>query len=240
MSVRDHHEPTTIVLVHGAGCTGDVWHGVRQHLQHPSMAVDLPGRRNRPAPLAQVTIHAAATSAADDVEDATDGRVVLVGHSAGGIVLPALAARLGDRVAHLVFVAGLCARDGERVITAVRPDAEPAMAAHLDEMRAQHPRGMLDPDPALIDMTTLDEATAMPMDSLNYMSQRVSWRGVADGIPRTFVRPLRDRIQPRDLQAQLIEHCGATAVIDIDSGHTPALARPVELAKLLDRVTDSA
>jgi pimeloyl-ACP methyl ester carboxylesterase len=233
---QDHTQARAVVLVHGAGHTGDVWDTVREHLQHPSVAPDLPGRRNRPAPLAEVTIDEAAASLAADVERATDARVILVGHSAGGVVLPALAARLHDRVDHLVFVAGLCARDGERVITTVRPDAEPAMVARLQEMRAEFPRGMLDPDAGLDGVTALDEQTAMPIDSLNYMSQPVSWRGVPAGLDRTFVRPLRDRIQPRELQEQLIEHCGATTVVDLDCGHTPALARPAELATILDSI----
>src|SRR5207245_248176 len=90
----------TIVLVHGAGHTADVWRAVQEHTRHPTVAFDLPGRRDRPAPIAEVTIDDAATSLAADVERAADGRVVLVGHSAGGVVLPALAARLGERVDH--------------------------------------------------------------------------------------------------------------------------------------------
>jgi hypothetical protein len=61
---------------------------------------------------------------------------------------------------------------------------------------------------------------------------------VRDGTGRTFVRCLRDRIQPRVLQAKLIENCGATSVVDLDSGHTPAVSVPAELARILDRVAD--
>jgi pimeloyl-ACP methyl ester carboxylesterase len=222
------------VLVHGAGHTADVWHAVQEHLRHPSHAFDLPGRRRKRAPIAEVTIDDAATSLAIDVEQATDAPVVLVGHSAGGVVLPALAARLRDRVDHLVFVAGLCARDGEPVISTVRPDAQPEIAARLEQMREQYARGMLDPDPSIAGVTALDEQTAMPIDSLNFMSQPVSWRGVPPDLDRTFVRCLRDRIQPRKLQAQLVDNCGARAVVDLDSGHTPARARPRELAAILD------
>ena len=229
---------SVFVLVHGAGHTTDVWGAVRKQLRHESVAVNLPGRRDRQAPIAAVTIDAAATSVAADVEDATDDRVVLVGHSAGGVVLPALAARLAGRVEHLVFVAGLCARDGERVITAVRPEAEPELPTRMERMREEFADAMLDPDRALVGVTALDEATAMPIDSLNYMSQFVSWRGVPPELPRTFVRPLRDRIQPRRLQAELIANCGATSVLDIDCGHTPALARPAELAAILDGIGD--
>ena len=55
-------------------------------------------------------------------------------------------------------------------------------------------------------------------------------------VPRTFVRCVRDKIQPRPLQDVLIENCSATEVVDIESGHTPAVAAPAELATILDRI----
>ena len=42
------------------------------------------------------------------------------------------------------------------------------------------------------------------------------------------------------LQTVLIENCGATDVIDLESGHTPAVAVPVELAAILDRITEQS
>jgi len=165
---------------------------------------------------------------------------VLVGHSVGGVVLPALAARLGARVSHLVLVAGLSARDGEAVIRTVRPDAEADLSVRLVAMRAQFAGCMLEPEPSVVGVRAIDAKTAAPLDSLNYMEQVVSWSGVPPSLPRTFVRCLHDRIQPRALQAALIENCGATDVIDLESGHTPAVAVPDQLAALLDRITVSS
>ncbi len=65
----------------------------------------------------------------------------------------------------------------------------------------------------------------------------MSWGAVPASLPRTFVRCMRDRIQPRVLQAALIENCGAGEVIDLESGHTPAVAVPGKLAEILDRIT---
>jgi pimeloyl-ACP methyl ester carboxylesterase len=226
----------TIVLVHGAGHTADVWQEVQARLRHASVAVDLPGRRDRVAGIADVTVEDAAMSVAADAAATSAGPLVLVGHSAGGVVLPGVAARLGDRVDHLVFVAGLCAPDGERVVTTVRPDAVDELAARLAQVREEHRGAMLDPDPAIIGVTSISAQAAMSIDSLNYMSQTVSWRGVRAGTGRTFVRCLRDRIQSRALQAKLVDNCGATSVIDLDCGHTPARAAPAELAALLDHV----
>jgi pimeloyl-ACP methyl ester carboxylesterase len=228
----------TIVLVHGSGHTARVWGDVQEHLGHGSLAVDLPGRADRRADIADVRLADAATSLAADVRAATEGPVVLVGHSAGGIVLPALAARLGARVAHLVFVAGLCAPAGGRVVETVRPDAVPHLAELLAGFREQYRGCMLDPDPSIEGVRAVDAKTAAPLDSLNYMEQVVSWDGVPAGMPRTFVRCLRDRIQPRELQAALIDNCGATDVVDLESGHTPAVAVPGELAAILDGIAD--
>ena len=76
------------------------------------------------------------------------------------------------------------------------------------------------------------------IESLNLMYQTVRWDGVRPSLPRIFVRCLRDPIQPRSLQAQLIDASGAAEVIDLDCGHTPALSAPGELAAGLDAIAD--
>jgi len=237
MNERRTSSDPTLVLVHGAGNTSRVWSRVQQHLEHRSLAIDLPGRRDRPGDITRVTINEAAAVAARDVEARTTGPLILVGHSAGGIVLPALAARLPDRVEHLVFVAGLCACDGDAVIDTVRPEHGEEMAARLEEIRVRFDGHMLDPVPRdAASGLVIDSRTAMPIESLNFMGQTVSWEGVPDTVGRTFVRCLRDRIQPRTMQARLAENCGATTVLDLDSGHTPALTAPDRLAVLLDKI----
>jgi hypothetical protein len=50
------------------------------------------------------------------------------------------------------------------------------------------------------------------------------------------VRCLRDKIQPRELQAKLTANCDASEVVDIESGHTPQRGAPVQLAAILDRI----
>jgi pimeloyl-ACP methyl ester carboxylesterase len=229
----------TVVLVHGAGNTSLIWRAVQDHLRHASIAVDLPGRRDRPGDITRITIDQAAASAAKDVVAASEGGVVLVGHSAGGIVLPALTARLDGRVEQLVFVAGLSAPDGAAVVETVRPGYAVTMAARLEELRESYRDHMLEADGLHGTASTVDDVkAAMAIESLNFMTQTVSWKGVPPTLERTFVRCLRDAIQPREMQARLAANCGASTVIDIDSGHTPAVSAPVELAAILDRIAD--
>src|SRR5205823_8224421 len=91
----------TLVLVHGSGHPARTWDGVVATLRHPALAVDLPGRRYRPADLTRATLERSARSAAADVDAAGLGAIVLVGHSSGGLVLPQLTSLLGGRVRHL-------------------------------------------------------------------------------------------------------------------------------------------
>jgi pimeloyl-ACP methyl ester carboxylesterase len=228
----------TIVLVHGAGHTSDVWCAVQDHLRHTSLAVDLPGRNDRAGDLTSVTIDEAAASAATDVLDITDGALVLVGHSAGGIVLPALAARLGERVSHLVFFAGLGAREGRTAIETFNPGHEESTSARLLELRERY-RGHRFASANQAE-PVVGARLAMSIDSLNYITQPVSWVGVSPRLPRTFVRCLRDELQSRAVQAQLAADCGASETIDIDARHNVAAEQPVRLAAILDCISDGA
>jgi hypothetical protein len=80
----------------------------------------------------------------------------------------------------------------------------------------------------------LDATVASAIDSLVYSCQPMEWAGLPDTVPRTFVRCLRDRKQSREVQARLVACCGAGEVVDIDTGHTPALEAPELLAAVLD------
>jgi hypothetical protein len=76
----------------------------------------------------------------------------------------------------------------------------------------------------------------MSIDSMNYITQPISWAGVSPRLPRTFVRCLRDTMQSRAVQAQLATDCGATQSLDIDAGHSVATEEPVRLAAVLDGI----
>jgi pimeloyl-ACP methyl ester carboxylesterase len=235
---------TRLVLVHGSGHTARTWDAVVAKLRHPALAVDLPGRRYNPADLTQGSIERSAQSAAADVEASGAGPVLLVGHSSGGLILPALTSLLGDRVRHLVFVAGLIAPDGGHVATAIVDGDGDSLLEQRRDLLVQHAGstygGFLpDEEPAPSTLIRIDdERTVGSVESLNLMYQTVCWDGVSPALARSFVRCLRDPIQSRSLQAQLIEASGATEVIDLDCGHTPALSAPEELAAWLDAIAD--
>jgi pimeloyl-ACP methyl ester carboxylesterase len=97
-----------LVLLHGLGATGDVWRGWRPLLaqEWPGrwLAPDLPGHGGSP-PLAAYTFDDLAAAVASIVQP--DARIVVLGHSLGGVVGLALASgRLPARV-HAVIGLGI-------------------------------------------------------------------------------------------------------------------------------------
>jgi pimeloyl-ACP methyl ester carboxylesterase len=76
-------------------------------------------------------------------------------------------------------------------------------------------------------------------DSMNFYFQPVSWAAVGD-VPITFVKHLRDRPSPPEMQDELVARLRSMGrdpvVIEIDSGHVPAVTHPAELAEILDTI----
>lgn len=222
--------PLTAVLVHGAGHTSAIWQRTQAAMRSPSVAVDLPGRGKRPADITRVTIEQAADSVAADIRAAVDGEIVLIGHSVAGTVLPSVVARLDGRVRHLVFIAGITGVDGRLPMESFLGGQEERVARRMTLFREVHDGATLE---------DLDLRTSSAIDSLNFASQPMRWAGITDMVGRTFIRCRNDPIQSRELQDRLISNCGATDVLDIDSGHTPAQDVPEALAGLLDGIVDA-
>jgi pimeloyl-ACP methyl ester carboxylesterase len=228
-------------LIHGTGDTSRGWRKIQAALAYPSLAIDLLGRRERPFDLSRATAEMTASVAANDVALRCDGPVVVVAHSGGGILAPRIAGVLGDRVRHMVFIAALVAPDGGEAIDVLFPDRREQMAKRRPGVLAKydnHTFVQRDEDLDFIGglVPLRDAVQVQAVESMNMLFRPVSWAGVAPDMPRTFVRPLRDKHHSPDVQQRLIEACAASEVIDIDSGHTPSRDAPRELARILDEI----
>ena len=147
-----------LVLLHGLGATGDVWNGWRPLLAGRWagrwLAPDLPGHGGS-RPLPEYTFGALAAAVAGAVAPGT--RVVVLGHSLGGVVGLALAS--GGFALRVQAVIGLGIKVGwaEEELARARAFAgrPPAWFASRDEAAARYLRisglaGLLSPaDPAV-------------------------------------------------------------------------------------------
>jgi pimeloyl-ACP methyl ester carboxylesterase len=230
---------TTFVLVHGSMSTSVMWDGVVEHLVHPSLAVDLPGRRYHPADLSQVTRTDWIRSVCDDVEAAGLDDVVLVGHSSGGFVIPGVAARLGERVRGLIFVTANVPAEGGAPVEFMRPDLQARAAGHYEAIvkwAAGRTLGGLRPGepPIVTDLEVVEIGPRTGLEAPRPLYGPFTWEGFPAHLPRVYVRCRLDRVIGAELVEVMVANMGGATVVDIEAGHDVAGTAPAELAALLE------
>jgi pimeloyl-ACP methyl ester carboxylesterase len=231
--VETHHpEETTIVLVHGLFADGSSWERVIPLLQARGMRV--------------VSVQNPLTSLSDDVAatkrviDAQPGRVVLVGHSWGGVVITQ--AGNDPKVVALVYVSAFAPAAGESISSIVAPFPAPAWQSQLVSeggFLSLSPYGVANyfaPDlsPSEIGVLTATQGPFLIACLTDAITQdatdtRASW----------WVIPTEDQIINPELQVAMAARIRAK-VQKIRSSHVVMLSHPREVAEVILNAAASA
>ncbi len=210
-------------------------------LDQPSVAVDLPGRGSRPADLATVTIDDFVAAVVEEILRADLSDVTLVGHSMAGLTLPGVAGAVPERLHRLVFVSCAVPPQGATLLEVlggfsptVATVAETVGDAALTGDGALHPelaRAMFCND--MDEDQTAWTLERMGPESLSVLMEPVDLAGLAQPIPRAYVRLTHDASIPLDAQDRMIANLDPVTVVDLDAGHMAMVTRPTELAAVL-------
>jgi pimeloyl-ACP methyl ester carboxylesterase len=219
--------------------TSVMWDAVVECLDHDSLAVDLPGRRYKPADLGTVTRDDWVQSVCDDIEAAGLDDVVLVGHSGAGFVIPGVAARLAGRTRGLIFVTANVPAEGRAPVEFMRTDLRTRTINHHDSIVARtsgRTLGGLRPGepPIVTELELVDNGPRLGLEAPGPLFEPFTWDGFPAHLPRTYIRCLRDTVITPDLVDTMVANMGGAALVDIDAGHDVARRAPAELSALLD------
>jgi pimeloyl-ACP methyl ester carboxylesterase len=238
----------TYVLVHGGGTTSRFWDRLLPLLDGPVLAIDLPGRGNKPADLGTITVDDEVASVVADIEaNVRDESFTLVAHSSGGLVVPGVVAALDGRVERVVLSAALIPPEGGCGLDCMKPRHAEGLRLAAEAANADGNPIIFPPpaDPEALRTTyggdPLDDETLAfvfdPVrsvaDTVNHYFQPVHWSHAAD-VPVTYLLNERDRPIPAALQEEMLTRLPQPATrIALDSGHVPAVTDPVTFASLL-------
>ena len=234
----------TFVLVHGAGGDHRCWDLLVPLLDGQVVAVDLPGRGDRPADLDQLSVSDFVASVVADLEAEDLSGVVLVGHSLGCITVPAVAARVPERIARLVFVSGPVADPGHSVIEAVA-EVSPAVTRITEELGADAitPEGALHPSlvRALFCNDMDDEQFARVLEiavpeAPGITTEVLGSEGLPPTVPCTYVRLLQDGSLTLAGQDEMAARLGDPEIRDVDAGHMAMITQAAALAAVLNDI----
>ncbi|GAA1501563.1 alpha/beta fold hydrolase [Nocardioides humi] len=218
----------TVVLVHGAFVDGSGWQPVHDILTREGLDV-------------AVTQHSTQSLTGDVAEvqqviEAHDGPVLLVGHSYGGVVITE--AGTHPQVAGLVYVAAFAPDAGESVATLI---AEPDPNAPVPPIVPRKDGSLV------IDRDRFHEGFAadLPADQARFLADsQAAWGGAAVGTPVTepawrskpswYVVATDDRMIPPAAQQGMAARAGAV-VETVAASHAVYVSRPEAVADLIRR-----
>ncbi len=227
-----------IILIPGLWLDGSSWEKVVPALEragHRAHPITLPGMGSRDADRSEITLrdHVDAVVAAIDAVNPADGKVVLVGHSAGAAIAYAAVDARPDRVARAVYVGGFPTGDGDALADGYPaangevplPDwsaFDDADLADLDDRARAEFRERAVPSPErvtrdpqrLTDERRYDvPVTVIATEFTSAMLREWIGRGLA---------PVREFATIRDVD-----------YVDLPTGHWPQVTRPEELGRAI-------
>lgn len=227
------------VLLHGAMLGRWIWERVESRLAAPALALDFPGRGDKPADITTVTLGGVVDSVVVDIEAWPTNRIVLVAHSLSGIVVPGVISRLPRRVVHVVFVSAAVARPGASYLASLPGSQKMVLRFALLTQR----KGLLSPAWATRRQlcNDLDEPTTKRVvEKLTREAPRIYSDPVPGALPAsmptTYVRLTSDRALSSAVQDTMIARLHEPRVEEIAAGHLPMLGHPDELAAILTMI----
>jgi pimeloyl-ACP methyl ester carboxylesterase len=233
---------SNFVLVHGAWHGAWCWQKLVPLLEaqgHRIAAPDLLGLGDDRTPLARATLENW-TEQICRVVDAQPGKVILVGHSRGGLIVSQVAERRPDKIAKVVYLTAMLIENGESGLgtfarigpstlqdyLVVAPDGgsmtvkdeglKPAFYGMCADADVALAKRLLRPEPL--------EPSNAPVTTTDRNFGRV---------PRVFIECLRDDAITPAMQKAMYRAMPCERVISMDTDHSPFFSAPAELARHL-------
>jgi pimeloyl-ACP methyl ester carboxylesterase len=233
----------TLVLVHGGGLAADCWELTVDEIHRlapelPVVALDMPGRRDKPGDLRKLKVADYVDSLVGDIESAGLGEIVIVGHSMGGLTLPGVVTRLGAaRVREMIFAAAFLPPEGTSIVeSSPWPFARAARRIAKKNDPSETPEwvakfmflnGVPSRRRRFIDGKLYAE-------SLRILTEKMTRRGMPDDVSRTWIMTRQDRVLSTRSQRKCIDSLGGVhTLVVMDTCHCMMISEPERLAQIL-------
>jgi|SRR6185437_7400325 len=237
----------TVVLVHGAWQAPYVWNTVKAELEKAGQkvtVVELPAHGNDFTSPAAVSIDVYRDKVISAIES-THEKVILVGHSLGGVVVSAVAEKIPGKIKKLVYLAGFLPANGQSLLDLANQDAQSLLGPALIPTKDQL---LLDVKPDAITSIFCqdgsDEVKKLVLD--NYRAEPaipftnpVTLTDANFGsVNKYYIHTLQDHAIGIDLQNKMANSAHITKTFSVNTGHSPFLTQPDEVTKLLLQIAN--
>lgn len=237
------NESKIYVLVHGAFQDSSAWSEVTPLLEaagHTVVTVDLPGRRNDPTPLNEITLDSYRDKVIAVIEQQAS-KVILVGHSFGGLTIAAVAEAIPDQIEALVFVAAYLPVTGDSLASLAEQDQGTKFNDKNFLLAADYSTAsVLQDDVVLIfcaDCSADFQARTVELiqpEPLGPMNTPVTVSAEKFGkVRKVYIETTQDNAVSNLLQKLMLEKTPVDQVITLATGHSPFFVDPEGLTAAL-------
>ncbi|MBA4055005.1 MAG: alpha/beta hydrolase [Marivirga sp.] len=236
---------STYVLVHGAWQAPYVWDVVRADLEkkgHKVVIVELPGHGKDQTPTHTLSLDVYRDKVIESISKA-DGKVVLVGHSMGGMVITHVAEKAATRISKLVYVGAFLPASGQALTDLAYSDPDSKLGPNLVPSADQL---TLDVKKEYLSNLFINDGTEANKNLVitNYRAEPAipftNKVTLTDGnfgaVEKVYIKTLQDVVISPGLQSRMIAAAGIKTVLELNTSHSPFLSQPHMLSELLLKV----
>lgn len=231
----------TFVLVHGAWQGPYVWTTIKTQLENKGqkvIVVELPGHGDDTTPPVSLSINAYRDKVVAAINK-TSGKVILVGHSMGGVVVSAVAEAIPDKIKKLVYVGAFLPANGQSLLDLAYQDSQSLLGASLrpsadqltlDVVRSNVSSIFCQDATDEIKMLVLSRFRVEP--AIPFTNKAVLTDDKFGKVDKCYINTIQDQAIGINLQMQMLTAAHISKVYAIETGHCPFLTKPDELLRI--------
>ncbi|ABY42995.1 MULTISPECIES: alpha/beta fold hydrolase [Bacillus] len=234
---------STYVLVHGAWQGEWAWDLVKPQLEafgHTVITLDLPGSGKDTTPSQNITLDSY-VNAVTTIINQQNEKVILVGHSMGGIVITQTAELIPNKIDKLVYLCAFLPQNGESLGSKLDGEAGPQFSINENDMTAEL-------IPELIEQTFLNATEDGSIKGASFNQMRPQPLGPFqkelkiseenfETVNRIYIETTLDRAIPIDFQRRMHTETTCTKIITLEADHSPFFSKTTELVNCLNELS---
>ena len=234
------------VLVHGAFAGKYAWNLVTPQLEKEGNKVvtfDLPAHGDDPTTAQEATFESYVATVVNAINQQT-GKIILVGHSMGGMVISAVAEAVPEKIEKLVYLSAYIPKNGQSLQELAEMDAESLIGRNL-QFAADYSGASLPNEVALQvfanncpnEIKEIITAKSR-VEPLAAFQAKAALTGEKFGtVDKYYIETLQDLGVGNTLQKKMVAGNGQIKqVFSLDCGHSPYFEKANELSKLLNEI----
>ncbi|CAN5759366.1 alpha/beta hydrolase [soil metagenome] len=238
----DNIPKKTFVLVHGAWQGAWVWQDVKAKLESKGqtvIVVELSAHGTDTTSPLNTSIDIYRDKVITSINK-VNGKVILVGHSMGGVVVTAVAEKIPNQIEKLIYIGAFLPANGQSLLDLANTDPQ----SHLGPALRPADGGLtLDIVPDSIINIFCQDGSAQTKQlllskfrkepAIPFQDKVTISTGAFGKVDKYYIKTLQDHAVGPDLQSRMIAAAGITKVYPIQSGHSPFLSMPDAVAEIL-------